>query len=86
MSEGLQKKKIKISIKSESAAWKFLIRKSEENLNFGGRGIGNAVEKYFINPLGRVIADEDWKDGEQYQIDDIIHEEEIRLSFRKVLL
>ena len=82
----MENKKIKISIKSESAAWKFLIRKSEENLNFGGRGIGNAVEKYFINPLGRVIADEDWKDGEQYQIDDIIHEEEIRLSFRKVLL
>lgn len=35
-----------------------LLEKSLGNLENGGRGIGNIVEKYFINPLARFLFDE----------------------------
>lgn len=42
-----------------------------ENLQYGGRGIGNIVEHYFITPLGREIAFENMNSGEKVELIDI---------------
>lgn len=41
------------------------------NLQYGGRGIGNAVEYYFLTPLGREIAFESIRAGERIRLTDI---------------
>ena len=38
------------------------------NLQYGGRGIGNAVEYYFLTPLGREIAFESIRAGERIRL------------------
>jgi ATP-dependent Clp protease ATP-binding subunit ClpA len=48
-------KNLSVTIKDE--AIEYLLAKSMENLENGGRGIGNIVEKYFINPLSRFLFD-----------------------------
>lgn len=47
----------KISLKLSSEAWDTLSRKALGNLENGGRGIGNMVENYLINPLSRYMFD-----------------------------
>lgn len=42
-----------------------------DNLQYGGRGIGNIVEHYFITPLGREIAFENIYSGEKVELIDI---------------
>ena len=49
----------------------------EKNLENGGRGIGNIVEKYYINPLARYIYDEGIKENEEVIVKDILEEEYI---------
>ncbi len=63
---------ISIKLEESSRAWKTLVALSQENLEFGGRGIGNAVEKYLINPLARALTDQNWQPGEAYSIDEIV--------------
>lgn len=36
-------------------AYRYLVSKCRENLDEGGRGIGNQIEKYFLNPLADYI-------------------------------
>lgn len=62
---------MKVEIKEGSAAWNALVHWSEENLSFGGRGIGNVVEKYLLNPLARAISDEQWMAGSYHEIQSI---------------
>ena len=59
-------------LSQESNAFKRLVDLSVQNLSFGGRGIGNVVEKYLLNPLGRAITDEGWERGSCYEIHDIV--------------
>lgn len=67
-----ENKEISVSISEESKAWRTLTGYAEENLIFGGRGIGNVVEKYLLNPLARVISDERWMPGSCYTIRSIV--------------
>ena len=67
--EGLYETRgIRLKLFEEDKAWKQLVDLSVGNLAFGGRGIGNVVEKYFLNPLARTILDNDWKSGQTYHI------------------
>lgn len=52
-----------IDISVSSKAYSFLLDRSLGNLENGGRGIGNVVEKNFINPLSRYIFDNDISGG-----------------------
>ena len=61
-------KHIDLEISDEAHA--FLQEKAFGNLENGGRGIGNIMEKYFINPLARYIYDHHMNEG-------IIHVEKI---------
>lgn len=62
---------IQVEVPRSGAAWQALLRWAEENVSFGGRGIGNVVEKYLINPLARTICDQSWQPGQKYVILDI---------------
>jgi len=50
-------KKIELTISDEARA--ILTKAALGNLNNGGRGIGNMVESYLINPLARFLFDHD---------------------------
>jgi len=49
-----------------------LSEKIKTILEYGGRGIGNTVEKYLINPLSRYIYDNSIKENDHIIIKDII--------------
>lgn len=75
---------IAVELSQESGAFRALVGWSIENLSFGGRGIGNVVEKYLLNPLGRAMTDEGWERGSCYEIRDIIQQEgDIRIIASK---
>lgn len=59
-------KKIKISITDESM--QTLQNATINNLENGGRGIGNIVESMFINPVSRYIFDNNIKEGTSLSI------------------
>lgn len=67
---------IRVILDKDSDAFKRLVGLSVQNLSFGGRGIGNVVEKYLLNPLGRAITDEGWERGSCYEILDIVQQED----------
>ena len=54
----------------------FLQEKAFGNLENGGRGIGNVMEKYFINPLARYIYDHHMNDG-SIRVNKIVVENDI---------
>ena len=76
---------IRVIIDKDSDAFKRLVSLSVQNLSFGGRGIGNVVEKYLLNPLGRAITDEGWERGSCYEILDIVQQEDesVAITARK---
>ena len=57
-----------INVSITNAAKSFLIEKSFGNLENGGRGIGNIVEKFLINPLARFIFDNKIDSGKTINI------------------
>ncbi|MDO5132069.1 MAG: AAA family ATPase [Eubacteriales bacterium] len=67
---------IEVVIRPDSDAFRALTGWSIENLSFGGRGIGNVVEKYLLNPLGRVMTDEGWERGSCHEIRNIVQQGE----------
>lgn len=73
-----------VVLRQDSEAFRALENWSVQNLSFGGRGIGNVVEKYLLNPLGRAIADEGWERGRTYEISNIVaaDDEQITLVTR----
>lgn len=74
---GLQETRgITLKLDTDSAAWKRLVELSTMNLSFGGRGIGNVVEKYLLNPLARTISDNGWITGDTYRILDILQQDD----------
>lgn len=55
----------------------FLKEKSFGNLENGGRGIGNIIEKYLVNPLARYISDNHVKNGDSIRIERIIEDDKV---------
>ena len=60
-----------IDIEIGEKAFAMLKGKAFGNLENGGRGIGNVVEKYFINPLARTIFDDGISIGCKMTVNDI---------------
>lgn len=60
-----------ITISISEKVFNHLLDKAFGNLENGGRGIGNIVEKNFINPLSRFIFDNHLETGVSFVIDDI---------------
>ena len=65
-----------MKLEETTRAWQTLVTLAGENLEFGGRGIGNAVEKYLLNPLARALTDQNWQSGNTYVIEDILIDED----------
>ena len=65
---------IDISWTDESEFYKKLQQHCIDNLQYGGRGIGNVVEHFFITPIGREIAFENIRSGEKINLLDIREE------------
>ena len=63
-----------ITIEFDEAPITYLKDKSFGNLENGGRGIGNVIEKYLINPLARYLFDNRIEKGAVVRIVDIIEE------------
>ena len=62
---------IRITWTQDSLFYQKLRAYCMRNLQYGGRGIGNAVEYYFLTPLGREIAFESIRAGERIRLTDI---------------
>lgn len=62
-------KKIKLTLSQETLT--LLENEALNNLEQGGRGIGNVVESKLINPLARYIFDNDIKEGDSIHIKNI---------------
>ena len=54
-----------------------LFNKAYENQEYGGRGIGNAVEHYLINPLSRFLHDNNVAEDSSLTIVDIVENNDI---------
>ena len=61
----------KIDLVIEAAAKDVLSNSALGNLNNGGRGIGNIVESYLINPLSRFLFDQRVFDNAEVYIDSV---------------
>ncbi len=64
--EVYEKHVINISFSDEVKDW--ILKKASENIEHGGRGVGNNIEKVIVNPLARKLWDEDVKKGESLVI------------------
>ena len=49
-----------------------LCEKASEHLENGGRGVGNTIENYFINPLARCFANEGFSENGEVFVEDIV--------------
>ena len=70
-----KQKDIVMTISDETA--NYLVKAAFSNLDNGGRGIGNIVEKNFINPLSRYLFDNKVKSGSSIQVNKIVEENSI---------
>ena len=61
----------KIELSWSDNVFEFLKEKAFGNLENGGRGIGNIMEKYFINPLARYVYDNHLAEGAVLSIQNI---------------
>ena len=55
---------IRLELPEDSTLYQKLKARAMENLEFGGRGIGDVVEHDFITPIGRELASGAWKQGD----------------------
>jgi len=58
----------KLSIIFNPSVFDFLMLKAFENIDNGGRGIGNIIEHCLLNPLSRFIFDNGVKEGSEIEI------------------
>lgn len=68
-------KNIELNIKE--SALNFLYRLIEQNLDQGGRGVGNVIEKALINPLARYMSINKVLENSTINVSNIIENEEI---------
>ena len=66
-----------ITLEFSDEAVAYLKEKSFGNLENGGRGIGNVIEKYLINPLARYLFDNQIKAGAVVKIINIVEENKV---------
>lgn len=66
-----------ITIEFDNAAVEYLKNKAFGNLENGGRGIGNVIEKYLINPLARYLFDKQVQAGAVVKIKKIVEKDKI---------
>ena len=64
----------KIKLNIDENALNKIKEMSIKKLEMGGRGIGNQIEKYFINPLSDLLFDLDPKENDTININDIKEE------------
>jgi ATP-dependent Clp protease ATP-binding subunit ClpA len=69
----LQEKQIIVQIAEPVIT--FIQKRSFENLQFGGRGIGNVIEKFIINPFSRWLFDSEISNGSRVVMNDVIYDE-----------
>lgn len=70
-----KQKDIVMTISDETT--NYLVKAAFGNLDNGGRGIGNIVEKNFINPLSRYLFDNKVKSGCSIKVNRIVEENSI---------
>ena len=68
--ENLKEKK-KITVIMPDAVNDKLREKCTEDLGNGGRGIGNQLEAWFVNPLSRALFDFDATEGSTVTVQDV---------------
>lgn len=66
-----------VTIEFETAAIDYLRDKAFGNLENGGRGIGNVIEKYLINPLARYLFDNRIQAGMNVKIKNIVERDKV---------
>ena len=66
-------KHIELSVSQQ--AYDVLLERAVDNLENGGRGIGNIVESLFVNPLSRYLFDHGLFSGCRLCVEDIQAEE-----------
>ena len=66
-----------ITLDISDAVVEILKDKSFGNLENGGRGIGNIIEKYLVNPLARYISDNHIQAGTIVRINGIVEDDKI---------
>lgn len=59
-----------IKIEVHDAFKEYLFNRARQDLSNGGRGIGNMVETCLVNPLSRVLINEQWVSGDTVIIED----------------
>ena len=77
-----EQRHIMVKVPNTSGLYQKLLAACHENLEFGGRGVGNVVEHDFITPLSRELSKGTWKPGDKVILEDLVTEEwESRLTF-----
>lgn len=71
------KKQKNMTINISDNATDYLVKAAFGNLDNGGRGIGNIVEKNFINPLSRYLFDNKVQNGNTIAVNKIVEENSI---------
>lgn len=71
------KKQKNMTINISDNATDYLVKAAFGNLDNGGRGIGNIVEKNFINPLSRYLFDNKVQNGSTIAVNKIVEENSI---------
>ena len=59
----------------------YLLSKAQDDLSNGGRGIGNMVETYLVNPLAELLIKEKWAPGDSIVIEDKSNVDDQQLTF-----
>lgn len=70
-----EQRHIFVSVPQDSELYKSLLNSCCNNLEFGGRGVGNVVEHDFITPLSRELSKGSWKYGDQVVLNQLITED-----------
>ena len=74
-----------INFSLSDEAFQYLLKKAFGNLENGGRGIGNIVEKNLINPLSRYIFDNKIESGSEILINNISEENSVATLICRIL-
>ena len=66
-----------ISLNITQNAFDSLLKFAKENIENGGRGIGNVVESMLVNPLAEFIFDNEISESDQIEVSNVVKEEGI---------
>lgn len=69
-----EQRHIFVSMPQDSPVYQFLLHSCCNNLEFGGRGVGNVVEHDFITPLSRELSRGSWQYGDRVILEQLLTE------------